>query len=276
MPETPTKESKPEGAATPGPAQAEQSPNADMPFLDHLVELRSRILRALLAVLILFFPTYYFANEIYSFVAAPLLAHLPANSTMIATEVTTPFLTPFKLAAFAALFSAIPFILHQAWAFVSPALYRHEKRFAIPLLLSSVALFYVGMAFAYFLVFPVVFKFFAGITPEGVAMMTDINRYLDFVLNMFFAFGFAFEIPIAVLLMVWAGITTPDRLSASRPYVIVGCFFVGMILTPPDVLSQCLLAIPMWLLFEAGVAIARVLERRDEANAAGGENEVSS
>lgn len=267
MPEAPAKDPKPESPASPGAAEAEQSPHADMPFLDHLVELRSRILRALLSVLILFFPTYYFANEIYSFVAAPLLAHLPTNSTMIATEVATPFLTPFKLAAFAALFAAIPFILHQAWAFVSPALYRHEKRFAVPLLLSSVALFYIGMAFAYFLVFPVVFKFFAGITPAGVAMMTDINRYLDFVLNMFFAFGIAFEVPIAVLLMVWAGITTPDRLSASRPYVIVGCFFVGMILTPPDVLSQCLLAIPMWLLFEAGLAIARVVERRDETSA---------
>jgi sec-independent protein translocase protein TatC len=265
MPEAQTGQSHVEGAKAASAAETTSSPSADMPFVEHLVELRSRILRALLAVLVLFFPTYYFANDIYSFVAAPLLAHLPANSTMIATEVATPFLTPFKLAAFAALFAAIPFILHQAWAFVSPALYRHEKRFAIPLLLSSVALFYSGMAFAYFLVFPVVFKFFAGITPVGVAMMTDINRYLDFVLNMFFAFGFAFEIPIAVLLMVWAGITTPERLSASRPYVIVGCFFVGMILTPPDVLSQCLLAIPMWLLFEAGVAIARVLERRDAA-----------
>ncbi|MGA0838385.1 MAG: twin-arginine translocase subunit TatC [Pseudomonadales bacterium] len=244
-----------------------------MSFIDHLVELRSRILRALLSVFILFLPTYYFANEIYAFVAAPLLAHLPENSTMIATEVATPFLTPFKLAAFAALFAAVPYILHQAWAFVSPALYRHEKRFAVPLLLSSVALFYLGLAFAYFLVFPVVFKFFAGITPAGVAMMTDINRYLDFVLNMFFAFGFAFEIPIAVLLMVWAGITTPDRLASSRPYVLVGCFFVGMILTPPDVLSQCLLAIPMWLLFETGVLVARMLERRENAadpNEAGG------
>lgn len=236
--------------------------SGDMPFLEHLVELRSRILRALLSVLVLFFPTYYFANEIYAFVAAPLLAHLPANSSMIATEVASPFFTPFKLAAYSALFAAIPYVLHQAWAFVSPGLYLHEKRFALPLLCSSVALFYAGMAFAYFLVFPVVFQFFAGITPVGVAMMTDINRYLDFVLGMFFAFGFAFEIPIAVLLMVWTGITTPARLAASRPYVIVGCFVVAMILTPPDVLSQTLLAVPMWVLFELGVLTARLIERR--------------
>ncbi|MFM7121153.1 MAG: twin-arginine translocase subunit TatC [Gammaproteobacteria bacterium] len=239
--------------------------SGDMPFLEHLVELRGRILRALLSVLVLFFPTYYFANEIYAFVAAPLLAHLPENSSMIATEVASPFFTPFKLAAYAALFGAIPYILHQAWAFVSPGLYLHEKRFALPLLFSSVALFYTGMAFAYFLVFPVVFQFFAGITPVGVAMMTDINRYLDFVLGMFFAFGFAFEIPIAVLLMVWTGITTPERLAASRPYVIVGCFVVAMVLTPPDVLSQTLLAVPMWVLFELGVLTARLIERRTAA-----------
>jgi len=240
----------------------EQVDSHELPFLEHIVELRSRILRSLLVVLVLFFPTYYFANDIYQFVAAPLLAHLPDNSGMIATEVASPFLTPFKLAAVTAVFAAIPFILHQAWAFVSPGLYLHEKRFALPLLVSSVTLFYTGVAFAYYLVFPIVFQFFAGVTPTGVTMMTDINRYLDFVLTMFFAFGFAFEIPIAIMLMVWTGITTPERLSASRPYVVVGCFVVGMLVTPPDVFSQLLLAVPMWMLFEAGLWIARLVGKR--------------
>jgi sec-independent protein translocase protein TatC len=240
----------------------EQVDGHELPFLEHVIELRSRILRSLLLVVVLFFPTYYFANDIYQFVAAPLLAHLPDQSSMIATEVASPFLTPFKLAIVTAVFAAIPFILHQAWAFVSPGLYLHEKRFALPLLVSSVTLFYAGVAFAYFLVFPIVFQFFASITPTGVMMMTDINRYLDFVLTMFFAFGFAFEIPIAILLMVWTGITTPEKLAASRPYVVVGCFFVGMLLTPPDVLSQLLLAIPMWILYEIGIWVARLVGRR--------------
>jgi sec-independent protein translocase protein TatC len=258
------------GSKGPSPRdrQAEHDTGVDageMPFLEHLIELRSRILRSVLVVVVLFFPTYYFANDIYQFVAAPLLAHLPDQSSMIATEVASPFLTPFKLAAVTAVFAAIPFILHQAWAFVSPGLYLHEKRFALPLLVSSVALFYSGVAFAYYLVFPIIFEFFAGITPTGVTMMTDINRYLDFVLTMFFAFGFAFEIPIAILLMVWTGITTAERLVASRPYVIVGCFVVGMLLTPPDVLSQLLLAIPMWMLFEVGVWIARLIGKRTES-----------
>jgi sec-independent protein translocase protein TatC len=237
----------------------------EQPFLDHIIELRSRILRALLVVVVAFFPIYYFANDIYHFVAAPLLAHLPSNSGMIATAVASPFLTPFKLAAVSAVFAAMPFILHQAWSFVSPGLYLHEKRFALPLLVSSIGLFYGGMAFAYYLVFPLVFQFFASVTPVGVTMMTDINSYLDFVLKMFFAFGFAFEIPIAILLMVWSGITDAKSLAAKRPYIIVGCFVVGMLLTPPDVISQLLLAIPMWLLFEVGVYLARFIQRRTEA-----------
>jgi sec-independent protein translocase protein TatC len=198
-------------------------------------------------------------------VAAPLLAHLPSNSSMIATEVASPFLTPFKLAVVSAVFASMPFILHQAWAFVSPGLYLHEKRFALPLLVSSVLLFYSGMAFAYYLVFPMVFQFFAAVTPIGVTMMTDINRYLDFVLKMFFAFGFAFEIPIAILLMVWSGLTTAESLGKKRPYVIVGCFVVGMLLTPPDVISQLMLAIPTWMLFEVGIFLARFIARRAEA-----------
>jgi sec-independent protein translocase protein TatC len=239
----------------------------EQPFLDHVIELRRRILHSLLVVVVLFFPIYYFANDIYLFVAAPLLAHLPSSSTMIATEVASPFLTPFKLAVVTSVFAAMPFILHQAWAFVSPGLYLHEKRFAFPLLVSSIVLFYAGMAFAYFLVFPLVFSFFAAVAPAGVTMMTDINRYLDFVLKLFFAFGFAFEIPVAILLMIWTGLTTAESLARKRPYVIVGCFVVGMLLTPPDVISQLLLAIPMWLLFEAGVFLARFLAKRSRAAA---------
>lgn len=242
---------------------------SEQPFLEHIIELRRRILHTLMVVVVLFFPIYYFANDIYQFVAAPLLAHLPSDATMIATEVASPFLTPFKLAVVTAIFAAMPFILHQAWSFVSPGLYLHEKRFALPLLISSILLFYAGVAFAYFLVFPLVFAFFTAVTPVGVTMMTDINRYLDFVLKMFFAFGFAFEIPIAILLMVWTGLSSAESLARKRPYVIVGCFVVGMLLTPPDVISQLLLAVPTWMLFEVGIFLARFIARRaDPATAA--------
>lgn len=241
----------------------EQVDSAEMPFMAHVAELRQRILRILLAVLALFLPIYYFANDLYTLVAAPLMVHLPEGANMIATEVASPFLTPFKLAIYAAIFVGMPVLLHQAWSFVSPGLYRHEKRFALPLLVSSTALFYLGMAFAYFLVFPLVFRFMAGVTPVGVTMMTDINRYLDFVLTMFFAFGFAFEIPIATLLLVWSGVSTARSIARKRPYVILGCFVGGMFLTPPDVISQLLLAIPTWLLFEIGILFARFAERRE-------------
>jgi sec-independent protein translocase protein TatC len=234
----------------------------EQPFLDHVIELRARILRGMVMVLLLFFPIYFYANELYALVAAPLMAHLPNNGNMIATDVASPFLTPFKLSVFAAIFLGMPVLLHQLWSFVSPGLYRHEKRFAMPLLFSSIFLFYLGIAFAYFLVFPLIFQFMVGVTPEGVTMMTDINRYLDFVLKMFFAFGFAFEIPIATLLLAWSGLATADGMAAKRPYVIVGCFIVGMLLTPPDVISQLLLAIPTWLLFEVGIVFARLVERR--------------
>ena len=236
----------------------------EQPFLDHIIELRSRILRGLLAVLLLFFPIYFFANDLYGFVAAPLMAHLPNDGGMIATEVASPFLTPFKLAIFAALFLGMPFLLHQMWAFVSPGLYKHEKRFAVPLLLSSILLFYAGVAFAYYLVFPLVFQFLAGVTPEGVTMMTDINRYLDFILTMFFAFGIAFEIPIATMLLAATGIASAKSMAAKRPYVIVGCFIVAMLITPPDVISQLLLAIPTWIRFEIGVFFAGIAEKRQE------------
>ncbi|MFP6815954.1 MAG: twin-arginine translocase subunit TatC [Pseudomonadales bacterium] len=252
-------EEQDESAAS--PTHDELVDSSEQPFLDHIIELRSRILRGMIVVLLLFFPIYFYANELYGIVAAPLMAHLPSDGNMIATDVASPFLTPFKLAIFAAIFLGMPILLHQMWSFVSPGLYLHEKKFAMPLLFSSILLFYLGIAFAYFLVFPLVFQFMASITPEGVTMMTDINRYLDFVLKMFFAFGFAFEIPIATVLLAWSGIATADGMAAKRPYVIVGCFIVGMLLTPPDVISQLMLALPTWLLFEIGVVFARVVER---------------
>ncbi len=238
----------------------------EQPFLDHLIELRSRLLRGFAAVGIIFVPLYYFANDLYAWISAPLTAALPEGSTMIATQVATPFLTPLKLAFFTAIFIGVPYLLHQVWAFVAPGLYRHEKKFAIPLLMSSIALFYAGMAFVYFLVFPLIFAFFTQVAPEGVAMMTDINEYLDFVLKMFLAFGIAFEIPIATMLLAWSGLSTADGMAKKRPYVIVGCFIVGMLLTPPDVISQLLLALPTWLLFEIGIIMARFTEKRAAAS----------
>lgn len=239
----------------------------EQPFLDHLIELRSRILRSFAVVGIIFIPIYYFANDLYELLAAPLTAQLPEGSTMIATQVATPFTTPFKLAIFAAIFIGVPYLLHQIWAFVSPGLYRHEKKFAVPLLLSSIILFYSGMAFVYFLVFPLIFAFFTQVAPAGVAIMTDINQYLDFVLKMFLAFGIAFEIPIATTLLAWSGIASADSMAAKRPYVIVGCFIVGMLLTPPDVISQLLLALPTWLLFELGIVMARFTEEKPTSTA---------
>jgi sec-independent protein translocase protein TatC len=239
----------------------------EQPFLDHLIELRARILRSFMVVVVLFVPIYYFANDLYTFVAAPLMDALPEGSSMIATQVATPFITPFKLAIYAAVFVGVPFWLHQLWSFISPGLYRNEKRFAVPLLLSSVLLFYCGMSFVYFLVFPLVFTFFVSVSPEGVPMMTDIAYYLDFVLKMVIAFGVAFEIPIATMLIAMTGIASAESMAHKRPYVIVGCFIVGMLLTPPDVVSQLLLAIPTWLLFELGVLLARVVEKRTEDSA---------
>ena len=233
-----------------------------LPLLAHLAELRSRLLRAVLAVLLIFFPLFYVANDLYTFIAEPMREAMPAGATMIATQVASPFLTPFKLAFVMAFFLAIPYVLHQIWGFISPGLYRHEKRLAIPLLASSVLLFYAGMAFAYYAVFPLVFAFLTSVGPEDVAIATDINAYLDFVLKLFFAFGFAFEIPVATLLLVWSGIADVDSLKAKRPYVIVGCFVAGMLLTPPDVISQMLLAGPMWLLYELGILLARFVRKR--------------
>ena len=231
------------------------------PLVSHLIELRSRLLRALVAVLVIFLGLIYFANDIYAFVAQPLQDILPEGSTMIATEVASPFLTPFKLTIVLSIFLAMPFILHQAWAFIAPGMYAHEKRLAIPILGSSIVLFYCGMAFAYYVVFPLVFGFFTTIGPDGVSIMTDINKYLDFVLKLFFAFGIAFEIPIATFLLVASGVVSIPSLVAKRPYIIVGCFIFGMLLTPPDVISQTLLAFPMWILFEVGILLARSAQK---------------
>lgn len=237
----------------------------EQPFLEHLLELRQRILHALLAVLILFFPIYYFANDLYTFIAEPLMRHLPAGATMIAIDVASGFFTPLKLALFLAVILGMPFILHQAWSFIAPGLYLKEKRLALPLLVSSIGLFYLGMAFAYYAVFPLAFGFFASVAPDGVTMMTDIRLYLNFVLKMFFAFGFAFEIPVATVLLAMTGFATAEGMASKRPYVIVGCTIAGMLLTPPDVISQLMLAIPTWLLFEVGVVFARIVEKRREA-----------
>lgn len=234
----------------------------EAPFMSHLIELRDRLLRAVLFVLIIFLALFSFSAELYSLLAEPLLIHLPTGSSMIATEVASPFLTPFKLSIVTAIFISMPFILYQLWAFVAPGLYAHEKSMAFPLLFSSIILFYLGMVFAYFVVFPLMFSFFTGIALEGVTMMTDITKYLDFVLKMFFAFGIAFEVPIATIIVVATGMTTVDKLSDKRPYIIVFAFIVGMLLTPPDVLSQMLLAIPMWILFELGLIFSRILMRK--------------
>ena len=233
----------------------------EQPFLSHLIELRQRILRSLLFLVIVFVPVFYFVIDIFDFVSEPLRAQLPGE--MIATQVASPFLTPFKLAVYTTIFITIPFLLHQAWGFVSPGLYLREKRFAVPLLVSSTVLFYLGMAFAYYAVFPLVFQFFASVTPTDVAMMTDINHYLDFVLKLFFAFGLAFEIPVATVLLALTGLTSSRSMAKKRPYVIVGCFVVGMLITPPDVISQILLAVPAWLLFEIGILLARMVEKPD-------------
>ena len=234
----------------------------EQPLVQHLLELRSRLLKSIVAVLMIFAGLFYFANDIYLIVSEPLRAQLPEGSSMIATEVASPFLAPFKLTIVLSLFLAMPFILHQAWAFIAPGLYRREKFIAIPLLVASVILFYLGMLFAYFVVFPLIFSFFTSVGPESVTVMTDINRYLDFILKLFFAFGLAFEIPVATVLLVWTGTTSVEKLSAKRPYIVVGCFILGMLLTPPDVISQSLLAVPMWLLFEVGILFSRLLSNK--------------
>jgi sec-independent protein translocase protein TatC len=232
------------------------------PLMAHLLELRNRLLRVFVVVLVVFAALFPFSESLYLYISEPLRVFLPSSSTMIATEVTSPFLTPFKLALVSAMFISMPYILYQLWAFVAPALYRQEKKIALPLFCASVILFYTGMAFAYYLVFPLVFLFFTSVAPEGISVMPDIRAYLDFVLKLFMAFGLSFQIPIAVVILSWLGTVNPNKLATKRPYVFVLCFVVGMLLTPPDIISQALLAIPMWLLFEVGILFGRLISNK--------------
>lgn len=236
-------------------------------FIDHLIELRNRLVKIVVAILILFLCMLPFSQDIYTLVAQPLQDLLPAGTTMIATGVVSPFLVPMKLALLLALTASLPYTLYQVWAFVAPGLYKHEKRLIVPLVFSSVVLFYCGMAFAYFLVFPVVFKYMVMTTPDGVAMMTDIGQYLDFVIAIFLAFGLAFETPVVTYLIVLTGMVTPDALAEKRRYIIVGAFVIGAVLTPPDVISQTMLAVPMWLMFEIGLLLSRLtIKKKDKTD----------
>ncbi|ABI70332.1 twin-arginine translocase subunit TatC [Shewanella frigidimarina] len=234
------------------------------PLISHLLELRNKLLRAIGSVLLVFITIVYWANDIYHYIALPLMRSLPETGSMIATDVAAPFFAPFKLTLVLAFFIAIPYVLYQVWSFVAPGLYKHEKRLVVPLLASSTLLFYLGIAFAYYIVFPVVFGFFTSVVPDGVQVATDISSYLSFILKLFFAFGLAFEIPVAVVLLCWAGVTTPDELRQKRPYIVVGAFVVGMVLTPPDIISQTMLAVPMLLLFEGGLIAARFYSKKED------------
>ena len=238
--------------------------NEEQGFVGHLLELRDRLLRMVVAILLMFIVLFPFSETIFSYVAQPLLALMPEGTSMIATGVTSPFLVPFKLVLMLSVLLSLPFTLYQLWAFVAPGLYKHEKSLVGPLVFSSVLLFYCGIAFAYFVVFPLLFGFFIAIAPEGVSVMTDIGQYLDFILAIFFAFGIAFEMPVATFLLVQAGVTTPESLAEKRPYVIVGVFVLGMLLTPPDIISQSLLAVPMWILFEIGLLASRVVRDKSD------------
>jgi sec-independent protein translocase protein TatC len=241
-------------------------------LISHLLELRDRLVKAFISVIVVFLPAAFFAKKIFSWLAEPLLAQLPQGSKLIATGVVSPFTTPLKLAFYFSLFIAMPYILTQLWGFVSPGLYKKEKRFAVPLLISSIILFYVGVAFAYFFVFPAAFHFFAGSAPDGVQMTPDINVYLDFALTMFLAFGIAFEVPVVVVLLTLTGLVSVQKLSEARGYVIIGIFVVAAVLTPPDVLSQIMMAVPMWLLYEAGIIFARLLNRGSKSGDSGSES----
>jgi|AP12_2_1047962.scaffolds.fasta_scaffold37146_2 sec-independent protein translocase protein TatC len=258
--------------------QTDNQPSPDsgeeLPFVSHLIELRDRLLRVVVAVILIFLGLAPFANWLFTRLSGPLTSRLPQGSSMVAIDVASPFFTPFKLAMVVAVFIAMPYILYQAWAFIAPGLYRHERKRVMPLLVSSTLLFYLGAAFAYFVVFPLVFGFLTRTAPEGVAVMTDITRYLDFVLTMFFAFGVAFEVPVAVVLLMWTGVVSAQAIKDKRPYIIVAAFVIGMLLTPPDVISQTLLAVPMWLLFEIGVFMGERFapakrEASDDANDSG-------
>ena len=233
-------------------------------LLSHLIELRSRLLKMGASILVVFLVLAPFSDFIFRSIALPLMEQLPEGSTMIATQVASPFLTPFKTTMFAALFLSMPVVLYQVWGFTAPGLYKKEKRFAVPLLLSSIILFYCGTVFAYFVVFPLMFAFFTSAAPAGVAVMTDIASYLDFVLVLFFAFGIAFEVPIATVVLVWSGLTSVETLAKNRAYVLLGAFIIGMLITPPDVISQTLLAVPVYLLYECGILLSKILTNKKE------------
>lgn len=238
-----------------------EDPNTHLPLIEHLIELRDRLLKAIMVILVIFAGLFYFANDIYEIVSKPIRDQLPEGTTMIATDVTATFFAPFKLTLVMSLFLAMPFVLHQFWKFISPGLYAHEKKMAIPLLTSSIILFYSGIAFAHFVIFPLIMAFFTSVGPESVTVTPDISQYLSIALKLFFAFGLAFEIPIATMLLIWSGISSAEALSAKRPYIVVFCFIFGMLLTPPDPFSQSMLAIPMWMLFEVGLLFGRLVEK---------------
>ena len=240
----------------------------ELTLIDHLVELRDRIMKSLIAVVVLFLALFYFANDIYTYVAAPMIAALPEGSTMIAVDPTSPFFAPFKLTFYVSIMIAMPYILYQMWSFIAPGLYKNEKKLAIPLFISSVMLFYSGIAFARYVLFGIVFGFFISVAPEGIQVAPDISSFLSFALTIFLAFGLAFEIPIAVYLCIWAGLAEPEALTGKRPYVVVGCFVVAMLLTPPDPFTQSMLAIPMWALFEVGIIAGKMARKRQRAEEA--------
>ena len=247
---------------------------ASQPFISHLIELRNRLLKVVVFVIVVFLGLSVYANQIYSILAVPLMKHLPKNSTMIAIDVASPFFTPFKLALVVAVFISIPVIFYQFWAFVAPGLYKRERRMILPLLVASTLLFFLGVAFAYFVVFPLIFGFLTAAAPEGVAVMTDITKYLDFVLTLFFAFGVCFEVPIFTIVLVWTCLVTPAALAEKRPYVIVAAFIIGAVLTPPDAISQTLLALPMWMLFELGLLCSRLFVHKGSGDDDGADLEI--
>lgn len=245
--------------------EPEEGATEQQPFISHLIELRNRLLRVVAFIIVVFLCAAPFANEIYAFLSGPLLQHMPDDSTMIATDVASPFFTPFKLVLVGSIFFSVPVILFHFWGFVAPGLYSHEKKLVLPLIIGSTFLFYLGIVFAYFVVFPLIFSFLTAAAPEGVTVMTDITKYLDFVLTLFFAFGLSFEVPIVTIILVWTGLSTPKDLAEKRPYVIVGAFIVGMFLTPPDAISQTLLAVPIWFLFEVGLLLSRMIVKPEPA-----------
>ncbi len=245
-------------------SRANKTPEHELGLVGHLIELRNRLIKTLATVLVIFLPLAFYSNDLYNLLAEPLMANMPAGTSMIATSVTSPFLAPLKFAMVLAAFLGMPIILYHFWGFVAPGLYRHERRMIFPLLLGSVLLFYSGVLFAYFVFFPMVFGFFVKIAPQGVAVMTDISSYLDFVLSMFFAFGVAFQVPIVTIVLVWVGVVTPDALAEKRRYIIVGAFIVGMLLTPPDIFSQTFLAVPICILFEVGLLLSRFVVKHQQ------------